>query len=124
MERQDFVSDDGAIREAIEWELRLLDPAVRADEALLMATIAPTFFEVGQSGRRWSRAEIVAALIADPGGPTNASDMTGRLVGEGLVLLEYVTKEPDHSVRRTSLWSRSSGSWQILFHQGTRIHIL
>jgi hypothetical protein len=121
MEGPGIASDDDAIRQAIEWELRLLDPAVRANEALLTATISPDFFEIGQSGRRWNRAEIVAALIADPGGSTHASEITGRALAEGLVLVEYVTTEPEHSVRRTSLWARSSGDWQILFHQGTRV---
>ena len=42
-----------AVQAAIEAELRLLDPAVRASPSLVLQLLDPDFTEIGASGRRW-----------------------------------------------------------------------
>ncbi|MFF5422421.1 DUF4440 domain-containing protein, partial [Streptomyces misionensis] len=50
------------VNEAIEGELRLMDPDVRMSRALARQLLDPDFVEVGASGRRWTYDEMIAAL--------------------------------------------------------------
>jgi len=104
-------------------ERSLLRAAERRSPQVLDALIAPDFREVGASGRRWTRAEIVAAMLAEDGplGPDVADhDMVGTELADGLVLLEFVTDAQGRWARRTSLWRRvAPGAWQTFLHQGT-----
>ena len=56
---------DGDLRSAIDGELRLLQPLVRRSRADVDALLDPEFAEFGASGRRWSRAEILASLAGE-----------------------------------------------------------
>lgn len=70
-----------AVAAAIEGELRLLDPVVRASAELLASLLHPEFREIGTSGRLWTREAIIASLTADDAaspGPLTASRMRGR----------------------------------------------
>lgn len=102
--------------EVLRLELRLLDPAVRADRAQVERLLHPEFREIGASGRLWGRDEIIAALEADPGSGATASEVDVRLVAEGVALLTYATGD----ARRSSLWVLGEDGWRVLFHQGTR----
>jgi len=70
----------------------------------------PDFRKIGASGRLWTRAEIVPALVGE---------LSGAVVGPELVLLTYVWHWRGRRARRSSLWRRSAGSWRLLHHQGT-----
>lgn len=100
-------------------EERLLDPAVRADPEAVGALLDPEFTEIGQYGRVWTRAAILAALAADPGltGASTIEDFIVRRVAPDVVLVTYTL--PDGGSRRSSLWRRRDVGWQMLFHQGT-----
>ena len=78
-------------------EERLLDPAVRADPEAVGALLDPEFTEIGQYGRVWTRAAILAALAADPGltGASTIEDFTVRRVAPDVVLVTYTL----HNVR-------------------------
>ena len=109
-----------ALREEIlALERRLLDPAVRCNRAALEALLDPDFTEIGQSGRLWSRSEILAELPAAPGfdGPRTVCDAVALEVGAGVVLLTYLIAET--GTRRSSLWRSGEMGWRMVFHQGT-----
>ena len=103
----------------------------RRDEASIPggyeAVLAPDFTEIGASGRLWSRAEILAALHAEP--PTEAISIVAFEVANlspDLVLATFDSDAPDADGvpirrRRSSLWIRHTDRWQIRFHQGTPI---
>ncbi|MDQ1538917.1 MAG: hypothetical protein QOE58_3310 [Actinomycetota bacterium] len=108
----------------IEREVALLTPEVRGSVDQLEELLDPDFQEIGKSGRLWRRAEMISALLADtdPAQRTiNFSDMSGRTVGQGFVLLTYVTQVEGRRARRTSLWRQSMKGWRVLHHQGTPI---
>jgi len=108
----------------IERELVLLTPEVRGSADQLEELLDPDFTEIGKSGRLWTRAEIIAALVADTDPEQhiiNFSDMSGRMVGHGFVLLTYVTQVEGRRARRSSLWRQSIKGWRVLHHQGTPI---
>ncbi len=105
----------------VSLELALLDPAVRADAARLEALLHPEFVEVGASGRRWTRAEIIAELsaAATDDGAVPARDLTAHRVGSDTILLTFTTHRGGRDVHRSSLWVRVGGDWVVRFHQAT-----
>jgi hypothetical protein len=121
--------DDEAVAEVIALERALLTREVRSSAAALDALLDPEFTETGASGRRWTRAEILAALPAGAGagsgppGPDRIADhaMAGRRLAADVVLLTFETDHQGRRARRVSLWRRSGGRWRLLYHQGTLV---
>jgi hypothetical protein len=113
------------IQVVIDREVALLTSEVRRSPEQLETLLAPDFVEIGASGRLWSRAEIIRALVAEtrPDHPAaDVREIEGRYVAEDLVLLTFVTDSPSRRVRRCSLWRRTTGGqWQIAYHQGTPV---
>lgn len=102
-------------------EERLLTPAVRGDAARLRELLADDFVEIGQSGRRWTRDEIIAALASDRGrGDVEISEREARQLAPALVLLSYLLRFDGRSSRRSSIW-RCDPEPRCVFHQGTPV---
>ncbi|WP_260856351.1 GNAT family N-acetyltransferase [Microbacterium sp. BH-3-3-3] len=103
-------------------EEMLLHPAVRAHAGELRRLLDPDFVEIGQSGRRWTRDEIIAALREEPGAdPSPAiAERDARVLGPTTVLLTYLLRFEDRVSRRSSLW-RCDPAPRCLFHQGTPV---
>ncbi|MEU1124772.1 nuclear transport factor 2 family protein [Streptomyces sp. NPDC005899] len=113
-----------AVAAAIEGELRLLDPVVRASAEALAAMLHPAFREIGTSGRLWERDTIIAALTTpDPGaprpGPLTASRMRGEQLAPDLVHLTFDTETRGLRSHRSSLWRLTESGWLLYFHQAT-----
>lgn len=97
-------------------EHRLLDPSVRRDRAALEALLHPDFEELGASGRRWDRASILDALVAEEA--YEAPDVRGlRSIAAGADAELVVYETP--GVYRTSLWLRTDGRWRLRHHQAS-----
>ncbi|HTX41375.1 MAG TPA: DUF4440 domain-containing protein [Acidobacteriaceae bacterium] len=82
------------------------------------------YWEVGASGRRYSRDFILRTLEEAP--PEDAveagwtcSDFGIRALGAEVFLLTYTLRQWERVTRRTTIWQRTSDGWRILFHQGT-----
>jgi hypothetical protein len=121
-------SADRDVAEAIAGELRLLDPAVRASQALVDALLDPEFVEIGASGRFWTRAEVMAGLSDLPGSQPegsrySASDIRGVRLAPGIVHLIFETVDDGHRARRSSIWRKTAGEsgWRMYYHQGTLV---
>ncbi|MFE1950575.1 DUF4440 domain-containing protein [Streptomyces sp. NPDC059524] len=118
-----MTDDQQQIQAAIDGELRLLEPAVRRDDAQSGALLDPEFFEFGASGRRWdveSMRELMGSTPVEPEHPVEVTEMAGVLLAPGLVHLTYRTDEGDRRVRRSSVWRRHpEAGWRLYFHQGT-----
>jgi len=115
------VPDDG-VAAATAGERALLDPAVRVAGADRL--LHPGFVEVGASGRRWSRAEILEAMAGDlslTGEHVTTADWRGERLGPDVVHLTYRTRVGERSARRSSVWRRTPAGWQLWFHQGTPV---
>ena len=112
------------IAEAMAAEHESLSVACRADPARLERLLAPDFHEFGASGREYG-FEGTAARVAAPRipgeEPIGVTNMRGRLLADGLVMLKYTsTGSGGRRAHRTSLWRRTApGRWQIFHHQGT-----
>jgi hypothetical protein len=122
VETHEVVKDEVAV--VIELELALLTAEVRGSADQLEELLDPDFGEIGKSGRLWTREALIAALVADTDPEQlniKVSDMSGRTVGPGFVLLTYVTRVEGLRGRRSSLWRHSMKGWRILHHQATPI---
>ncbi|WP_307623594.1 nuclear transport factor 2 family protein [Streptomyces sp. V3I7] len=116
------------VRQAIEGELRLHDPAVRSSPSEILRLLDPEFVEVGSSGRRYTYAEMIAELPSHPGSQADGpryepSEITGVLLAPGLVQLTYETDFDGLRARRTSLWRKrdEETGWRMYYHQGTPV---
>ncbi len=85
---------------------------------------APDFWEVGASGRRFSREFILnmrsreALVDADAAG-WKATGFGLRQLGPKCFLLTYTLDQAGRITRRATIWERSGAEWRILYHQGT-----
>jgi len=110
-------------------ELRRLEPIFHTREfgttlADFEQRMAVDYFEVGASGRRYSREFILATLAERP--PDDAGTAAWECADFGLLRLgpdtyqiTYTLRQWQRVTRRATLWRRSSEGWQILYHQGT-----
>jgi len=118
------MSEDLIVAEVMSSELRLLDPVIRASSQEVERLLHADFREVGASGRTWDRDSVLAALTTAPGEATAVTDMSARIVADGVVLVTYVASrgggQPGESLR-SSLWCKGEDGWRVLFHQGTPV---
>lgn len=115
-------SRDATALVAAAWaaEQRLLDPVVRRDPAEVEPLLSEDVVEIGQSGRRFTRDDIVAALHADPGASAGEiGERSSRVVAPDTVLLDYVLVFEGRVSRRSSLWRGVPP--RLVFHQGTPV---
>ncbi|MET9954325.1 DUF4440 domain-containing protein [Streptomyces sp. NPDC006339] len=131
--------ESAAIAAAVDGELRLLDPAVRASATEARRLFDPEFVEVGASGRRWTYEEMLAELPELDGAATEGprfepTAMRGVLLAPGLVHLTYETDFGGRRARRSSIWRKAEGAgegvgdgvgvdsgWRLYYHQGTPV---
>jgi len=103
------------------YERSLLEPSVRKSE-LVPQLLAESFVEFGSSGRVFTKAQIVAALHAEPPLRVSASGFEVRLLAPHVALATYRTckhTQPEVHALRSSIWEKREGKWQMVFHQGT-----
>ncbi|MGY5047358.1 nuclear transport factor 2 family protein [Streptomyces sp. 900105755] len=114
--------DQRAVQAAIDAELRLLDPEVRARPDLVRALLDPEFTEVGVSGRRWDATSILTVTSGgsvSPESPVEVSEMSGTVLAPGIVHLTYFADNQGRRAWRSSLWRLTNTGWRVYYHQGT-----
>ena len=94
-----------------------------ATPAQFEALVAPNFWEVGATGRLYSREFALAVLTQRPNTPDDAAWQTTDFhvieLGEHNFLLTYTLQQPNRMTRRVTAWQRKGNQWQALYHQGT-----
>ena len=101
-------------------------PELGTSAAELDRQAAPDFWEIGASGRRYSREFVLATVAArhesgQPEEPWETSDFSCHAVAPDTYLLTYDLRQGARLTRRTTLWRRTGDGWQIVFHQGTPV---
>ena len=104
-------------------ELSLWHAATRFDRTLMDATFSPDFLEFGRSGRRYSRDELLPVESNRQTIDASLHNLAARPLSADLALVTQFS-ELRHPgaiewANRSSIWDRSSGRWQLRFHQGT-----
>ncbi|MGA9587197.1 MAG: DUF4440 domain-containing protein [Terracidiphilus sp.] len=85
---------------------------------------APDFWEVGASGRCYSREFILKMRSgneladADSAG-WKATGFGLRQLGPDCYLLTYTLDQAGRLTRRATIWEKAAEGWRILYHQGT-----
>jgi hypothetical protein len=108
----------------LEQKLALAGQALSAEEAAEL--IADDFFEFGASGKVWRKSDIVAAIATWPAIERVVKNFVVTELGPSTCLVTYESSSSSHDLGdrsrslRSSIWRRSNGRWQIMFHQGTR----
>ncbi|HEY4358587.1 MAG TPA: DUF4440 domain-containing protein [Acidobacteriaceae bacterium] len=126
--RQPFTDTPPELHPVLD-ELRRLEPIFHSPEfgqscADYERRMAPGYWEVGASGKRYSREFILESLSGKP--PAFASalgwescDYALRALGPETFLLTYALSQKDRITRRSTVWQNTSEGWRILYHQGT-----
>lgn len=111
---------------ALAWsaEESLLTPTTRGDRNHVASLLALDFYEIGQSGRRWSAAEVIEELAATGTsdlGEFSITEREAKLVSDEVVLPSYRLSTGSRTSRRSALWRQTGSSVQCFFHQGTTL---
>ncbi|WP_097459921.1 nuclear transport factor 2 family protein [Mangrovitalea sediminis] len=89
------------------------------------AMMAPEFWEIGASGRRYSRSFVLDTLEQRYSKPVAESflltDFACQELSSNLYLATYQLDQSGRLSQRSTIWRHSDGVWQIVFHQGTLI---
>lgn len=108
-------------------ERELHSPACRHDVARLDTLLAPGFFEFGASGAVWAREDTVAKLplegVTEEPPAILSWDYKATELAPGVVLVTYQADKSDNGAPslRSSIWRNNGDSWQMEFHQGTKV---
>jgi hypothetical protein len=114
-------SEDRNTLERLEEELWREE--TRFDIQRMDELIAPDFFEFGRSGRIYQRQDIMAIEHQTIDAVLPLPEFHVRLLDENTAQVTYHSAVTYNNVvehaRRSSIWSRTTGSWVLRFHQGT-----
>ena len=98
-------------------------PEHGSDRAAFVAMTDASFWEVGASGRIYSRPYVLDVLEERYASPVEENwetkDFFCQEVSADTYLLTYTLLQGSRTTRRATLWRRSSDGWKILYHQGT-----
>lgn len=120
---------DPALASVLE-ELRAREPifhhpefgTARADYEAMMDD---GFWEVGASGKRYSREFVLAVLEERRRNPVEdrweTRDFHCRALGADTYLLTYTLRQDARLTRRATIWRRAPQGWKIVYHQGTLV---
>lgn len=122
------MTDSELLQRLVELERQLHKIEVRRDPQRLGELLHADFEEIGRSGRRYGREDVLAEFRENASLPLiHAEDFSLAIPLEGIALLTYRTAHVDESgnlhrwALRTSIWMHESKGWRVRFHQGTPI---
>lgn len=86
--------------------------------------MAESFWEVGASGRRYSRQRVLDTLEKRHAEPHKdiweTTDFHCRRLSNDTYLLTYtLLQEENRLSRRSTIWQSTPDGWKIVYHQGT-----
>ena len=121
------MTEDSQIKEQLKsLEEKLLNPEVRKSVEEISQLLADDYTELGSSGKVYNKKDTIEALQKGLAGQISAHDFKVNLLTLEVALVTYAAVRRDNSNNkisslRSSLWKKTGGNWQIVFHQGTVI---
>jgi len=104
-------------------EVRVMTAAGAGRSHEIADLMADDFLEIGASGHKYSKSDVLEALPALPRRKFMLDDFQIRELAADIVLANYrsraVAKDSIAWAHRTTVWVRRGGEWQIIFHQAT-----
>ena len=86
------------------------------------------FWEVGASGNRYSREDVIKILLERYSNPGyvdiwETKDFEILEITSDNYLITYILFQGERVTRRATIWRYIDGNWKILYHQGTVMEI-
>ncbi len=90
--------------------------------------VVADFWEVGASGQRYSRLDVLNELEKRHSAPHEdvweTSDFRCRQLAPDVYLLTYtLLQDKDRFTRRATIWQSTKADWKIVYHQGTIVSV-
>lgn len=102
-------------------------PGFGTTRADFEAMMAPEFWEIGASGKRYSKAFVLDALAERHAKPVDESyvvtDFSCQELAPNLYLATYRLDQGGRLSQRSTIWRYSGDAWLAVFHQGTLIAV-
>jgi hypothetical protein len=103
-------------------EMELLSPEARGNPKRMGEILGDDFIEFGSSGRVYHKSMLIEMLTQEEHARVLIRDFAVRELGDEVALVTYRTVgQTGQEARRSSVWVRTGGGWQMVFHQGTRL---
>jgi hypothetical protein len=102
-------------------------PELGTTRADFEAMTAPSFWEVGASGRCYEREVVLDELERRFAGGTppdedlRTSDFRIQQLAADTFLLTYLLAQGTRLSRRATIWRHDGSQWTIVYHQGTLV---
>lgn len=97
----------------------------RFDNQYMERVFAEDFFEFGRSGRIYTRRESLSHEPQDINAILPLTNFEIRLLTPDVAQVTYESRVISGGVEtrgnRSSIWTRSGGTWVLRFHQGTAV---
>ena len=121
--------NDELFTHLVTLETSLLQEEVRKSKTKLDQLLADNFEEIGSSGKRYNKQQIIEALLTEIYQPINAYDFEMEILSNDTAKLSFKThrsleSKASQTVLRYSLWQRYNEEWKLVFHQGTIVSSL
>jgi hypothetical protein len=132
----DFSQSDPSLNtapelEAIALELHAREPLFHRPEhgtsrEAFDAQMTPDFYEIGASGKRYSRVFVLDLLEERWSKPHEdvfeVRDFYCARISDNAFIATYtLVQKGNRQTRRTTIWQRSNAQWQAQLHQGTLV---
>jgi hypothetical protein len=117
-------SHAGVLAELMAREPIFHRPEFGTKRPALEAMTEPDFWEVGASGRRYSREYVITTVerryAHRDDQALQARDFHCQQLAPDLYLLTYTLAQDEKRLtRRATIWRRHRSDWKIVYHQGT-----
>ncbi len=114
---------EAVLRELMEREPLFHRPQFGATRKDFEKMTAAEFWEVGASGRRFSRQFVLDTLERRYEHATEVVWEVGDFhcleIAADHYLVTYTLIQGDRITRRATIWRRAADGWQVVYHQGT-----
>jgi hypothetical protein len=111
------------LKELIQREPIFHRPEFGTTRAAFESMTEATFWEVGASGRRYSREHVLDELEQRYANQVEDDWQTRDFhcleIAVDNYLLTYTLTQDARVTRRSTIWRRTAEGWKILYHQGT-----
>jgi hypothetical protein len=116
----------GVLAELISREPIFHRPELGITRAEFENMTVADFWEIGASGRRYGREQVLHALEKRYAVPHDdiweTTNFDCRKLAEHVYLLTYnLLQNNERRTRRSTIWQHTPDGWKIVFHQGTII---
>src|SRR5215469_10199830 len=114
-------------QQLLEYEKKLLDPALRRVPERVASFLADDFVEFGSCGRIYDRKPVLFLLSRQIPAQLTIEDFRAVELASGAALVTYRARAQSQQGKygkyslRSSTWVQQVGVWKMIFHQGTMI---